>query len=190
MLHPLIGATYSSTVTDEQSNLFRQEVEVLGRCTHANVVRLLGTGLVPPLPFLVLEHMPMSLHDLIYDAAQPLPLEKVLRIGRDVACGLAYLHPTVIHRDLKPRNILLDGPDATSVKICDFGLARLTMGTLLTAHPEAGTAPCECLRGVEGPLTCIWCLPSLQLTPCLPLHALLPCPFAFHFECAQTWRPR
>ena len=49
-----------------------------------------------------------------------------------------------MHRDLKPRNVLLDGPDATLAKLCDFGLARITDETLYTANPEVGTAPCEC----------------------------------------------
>jgi serine/threonine protein kinase len=47
---------------------------------------------------------------------------QVLQIGLDVARGLAYLHPAVVHRDLKPHNVLLDA--AGRAKIADFGISR------------------------------------------------------------------
>lgn len=93
----------------------------------------------------VLELCQGSLAQRLYDEdtaeprpAGPLSLQAVLSIARDVACGLAYLHPTVIHRDVKPSNILLDA-DGTA-KLSDFGLARQTISTLVTESPEAGTA--------------------------------------------------
>ena len=61
----------------------------------------------------------------------------------DAPAGLAYLHPAIIHRDLKPRNILLDGAEGHRVKLCDFGLSRVSVDTLMTDNPEVGTAPCE-----------------------------------------------
>ena len=71
------------------------------------VVRLLGGRLEPPLHFLVEELLTCSLDDLIYGSkakgqpqGQPaeLSLRDVLAIARDVAAGLAFLHPTVVHR--------------------------------------------------------------------------------------------
>jgi serine/threonine protein kinase len=49
-------------------------------------------------------------------------IPQVLQIGLDVAAGLAYLHPAVLHRDLKPQNVLLDGQGRA--KIADFGISR------------------------------------------------------------------
>ncbi|KXZ51641.1 hypothetical protein GPECTOR_12g605 [Gonium pectorale] len=65
----------------------------------------------------------------------------VLTIALDVARGLEYLHPTVVHRDLKPGNVLINKPGSSRVvaKLSDFGLSRLRSTVAPTAHPEAGT---------------------------------------------------
>lgn len=47
---------------------------------------------------------------------------QILQIGLDIASGLAYLHPAVVHRDLKPQNVLLDKHGRA--KIADFGISR------------------------------------------------------------------
>ncbi|GFR43685.1 hypothetical protein Agub_g4793, partial [Astrephomene gubernaculifera] len=121
--------------------MLSQEVEVLGRCCHPNVVRLLAACLSPPQPCLVMELMESSLDRLLH--ARPaglLPLNRVLQIAIDIARGLEYLHPTIVHRDLKPANVLVDmsGP-APVAKLSDFGLSRLRHTVLATRHPEAGT---------------------------------------------------
>jgi serine/threonine protein kinase len=65
-----------------------------------------------------------------------------MQIARDVAEGLAYLHPSVIHRDLKPQNILLDANGRA--KIADFGISRVKVGcpllTLLVAGSQSRQA--------------------------------------------------
>ncbi|KAG2444325.1 hypothetical protein HXX76_001082 [Chlamydomonas incerta] len=144
-----------------------QEVEVLARLQHANIVQLLAANLNPACPCLVVELMDTSLDKLLYGvdaAAGPaatvdasarsaplaprsqaplLPLPKVLHIALQVARALAYLHPTIIHRDLKPANVLISDPGSASpvVKIADFGLSRLQDTVLITAHVDVGTAP-------------------------------------------------
>ncbi|KAG2483548.1 hypothetical protein HYH03_017602 [Edaphochlamys debaryana] len=132
------------------------EVEVLGRCNHPNVVRLLAACLAPPRPCLVFELMETNLDRLVYGARDPrekaspqsgdasrqlLPLATVLHIALQIAQALAYLHPSVVHRDLKPANVLISNPDSPTpvVKLTDFGLARLRAETVATLHPEAGT---------------------------------------------------
>lgn len=50
-----------------------------------------------------------------------------VQIAHDVAEGLAYLHPSVVHRDLKPQNILLDVNGRA--KIADFGISRVKVGS-------------------------------------------------------------
>ncbi|KAG2496743.1 hypothetical protein HYH03_005152 [Edaphochlamys debaryana] len=136
---------------------FVQELDLLARCEHPNVVRLLAASLAPPRPFIVLELMEISLDKLLYGSEKPavLPVHLVLHIAREVAQGLEYLHPHVMHRDLKPANILLRDPWGSHplVKITDFGLARIRETMLFTQDPAAYTAP-ECFDlGAAGGIT-------------------------------------
>ncbi|GIL62810.1 hypothetical protein Vafri_16986 [Volvox africanus] len=123
-------------------NSFVQEVEVLGRCRHPNVVRLLAACLTPPKLLLVMELMESSLEKLVYNKdGELLPLRMVLYISLDIAKGLEYLHPTILHRDLKPGNVLINGANSPRpiAKLTDFGVSRLRSTVLITKHPEAGT---------------------------------------------------
>jgi len=74
------------------------------------------------------------------DAAAPMQLLEALHVARDIAGGLVFLHPQLVHRDLKPQNILLlhDG----RAKIIDFGLGRVNENPLRThaTTDSAGTA--------------------------------------------------
>ncbi|KAG2440424.1 hypothetical protein HYH02_010311 [Chlamydomonas schloesseri] len=135
---------------------FKQEVEILARVQHANIVQLLAACTTPPRLCLIMELMETSL-EMVLHGPKPmrLPLRKVLYIAAEVAKGLEALHPTVIHRDLKPANVLINnaaGPKPV-VKITDFGLSRLRNTTVVTATPGAGTpaylAP-ECYEAPDG----------------------------------------
>ena len=71
------------------------------------------------------------------DLSGRLPVADVLRIGREIATGLAAAHRRgIMHRDIKPANVFLEG-DSRSVRLIDFGLAR-TIDTTATALTHAG----------------------------------------------------
>ncbi|GLI60477.1 hypothetical protein VaNZ11_002636 [Volvox africanus] len=124
----------------------KQEVEVLARCQHPNIVRLLAASLQAPRFCLVMELMETSLDRLLYgrrETRRLLPLDMILHVGDQIARGLTYLHPTIVHRDLKPANVLISnaGSSRPVVKLADFGLSRLRNTVLITRNPEVGTAP-------------------------------------------------
>ncbi|GIL66785.1 hypothetical protein Vafri_20296 [Volvox africanus] len=131
------GATPEEVFTKS----FAQEVQILGRCRHPNVVRLLAACVDGPRRCLVMELMETSLERLIHCGPPIMPLPKVLHIGICIANALAYLHPTITHRDLKPANVLINNPssDQPIVKLSDFGTSRLRLTVAPTADPEAGT---------------------------------------------------
>eukprot|EP00258_Populus_trichocarpa_P024612 XP_024440631.1 U-box domain-containing protein 35-like isoform X2 [Populus trichocarpa] len=111
---------------------FQREVEVLSLIRHPNMVLLLGA--CPEYGILVYEYMAKgSLEDCLFKRGNTPALSWKIRfrIAAEIATGLLFLHQTkpepLVHRDLKPGNILLDN-NYTS-KISDVGLARLVPAT-------------------------------------------------------------
>ncbi|KAG2449120.1 hypothetical protein HYH02_005868 [Chlamydomonas schloesseri] len=118
----------------------RLEVSILSRANHPNVVKIYGGNLSPPKPFIVAELLMCSLHDYIYHPQADTRTLLVVRLARGIAAALSYLHPSVVHRDLKPGNVLLSQEGVP--KIADFGLARWKLKTLLSTQTlEAGSVP-------------------------------------------------
>ncbi len=107
-----------------------QEVEVLRRLQHPNVVRVLGAGTAEDggAPYIVLEWLDnVSLRQYLQRRRQP-QASVVLNVVTNVASAMSAAHAMgVIHRDLKPENVLLCGPDRDLVKVVDFGMAKLPM---------------------------------------------------------------
>jgi eukaryotic-like serine/threonine-protein kinase len=103
--------------------LFLREARSSAAVRHDNVVHVYEVG-EQPLPYLVMEFVPGETLQQKLDRSGPLGVPVVLRIGRQIAEGLAAAHASdLIHRDIKPGNILLEG-GSQKVKITDFGLAR------------------------------------------------------------------
>lgn len=109
---------------------FRREAISAARLTHPNVVSLYDTGRDGEVTYLVMEHVEgITLKHRL--AAGALPVGSACRIGVAVARALDYAHQRgLIHRDVKPANILL-GPDG-AVKVTDFGIAKADQADDLT----------------------------------------------------------
>jgi serine/threonine-protein kinase len=101
---------------------FRQEVKLARRVTHRNIARTFDIGEHEGEKFLTMEYVDgESLAELCGDG--PMPLERVVGLSRDICAGLSAAHAAgVVHRDLKPDNVLV-GKDGRLV-ITDFGIAR------------------------------------------------------------------
>lgn len=110
---------------DARERFFR-EAETAGRLQHPNIVTIFDAGEEHDLAFIAMEFL--SGQDLLQHArpGQLLPVGQVLQIGIQVAQALDYAHRhQVVHRDIKPGNIMFD-PQTASVKVTDFGIARVT----------------------------------------------------------------
>jgi hypothetical protein len=114
---------------------FENEARAAARLAHPNIVAVMDRGEQEGRRYIVFEHVDgENLKDVVTREG-PLPVERVLRVGEDVARGLAFAHASgVVHRDVKPQNVLLD--EDGRVKVTDFGIART--GTA-TGHTESGT---------------------------------------------------
>ncbi len=114
---------------------FDREAQAAARVSHPNVVPVFDFGREQQLPFIVMQYIDgQTLRAFARDEG-PLTTEEVVNIGRQVLDGLAAIHDQgIIHRDVKPQNVLLDR--RMVARLTDFGVAHLNNDVTLT---ETGT---------------------------------------------------
>jgi serine/threonine-protein kinase len=106
---------------------FKREVRAAAQLNHPNVIATHDAEQVGDYLFLVMEYLPgINLHELVKRQG-PLPVAIACNYTRQAALGLAHAHKCgIVHRDVKPANLmLLRKDDSETVKVLDFGLARL-----------------------------------------------------------------
>jgi hypothetical protein len=151
---------------------FLVEARAAARLQHPHVVTLYRVGQLDSHPYLVSEFVRGSSLDRL---PRPLPWERVLSLGKDLARGLGAAHRRgVLHRDIKPGNAILT--ESGEVKLLDFGLAKLLDPSVIPLASGASRPPSPTLlpeaevggdaRRVEG----------LSL-PSLPTGALVGTPY-------------
>ncbi|CAI9765810.1 unnamed protein product [Fraxinus pennsylvanica] len=120
---------------------FRQEVSLMKRLRHPNILLFMGAVTSPQRLCIVTEFLPRgSLFRLLQRHTSKLDWRRHIYMALDIARGMNYLHrcnPPIVHRDLKSSNLLVD--KNWTVKVGDFGLSRLKHETYLTTKTGKGT---------------------------------------------------
>jgi len=113
---------------------FYREARSAAALRHTNVVQVHALGEIEGVHYIAMELVEGEGLDAVLRREGPLAPERALRILKEVCAGLAAAHEAgIVHRDVKPSNILLDSKG--SVRLSDFGLARRTEGGLEAARP-------------------------------------------------------
>ena len=111
---------------------FAREAKAAAAVVHEHVIPIYNVESEVPLPYLVMQFVPGHSLQARVDEQGPLEIKEVLRIARQAAAGLAAAHAQgVVHRDVKPANILLED-SVDRVLLSDFGLARTVDDATLT----------------------------------------------------------
>ncbi|XP_010279135.1 PREDICTED: serine/threonine-protein kinase EDR1-like isoform X2 [Nelumbo nucifera] len=128
-------------LTTENMEDFCNEISILSRLRHPNVILFLGACTKPPHLSMVTEYMELgSLYYLIHASGQKKKLtwRRRLKMLRDICRGLMCMHRMkIVHRDLKSANCLVN--KHWTVKICDFGLSRVMTESPMRDSASAGT---------------------------------------------------
>ena len=166
---PVAVKLFAASADLDNTRRFDNEVRILAGLSHPGLVSVYDTGTSDRKPFVVLRLVdgPTLRHRM---AEGPLPVDEVRSLGAAVADALAHVHDQgVVHRDVKPSNILLDHDGTPS--LADFGLAHSIGSTRLTrtgliVGTAAYLAP-EQVRGSEvGSAADVYAL-GLVLLECL-----------------------
>ncbi|MBS1992095.1 MAG: protein kinase [Cyanobacteria bacterium SZAS LIN-3] len=126
-----LKALSAEQVNEQAWRRFQNEAQAIARMSHPNIVGIYNLGLHDGrLPYYVMDLVNgRTLMEVLHESG-PLPLNETLAIFCEVAAGMGYAHRKgIVHRDIKPPNILLLNASATGtgrVKIVDFGIAKLS----------------------------------------------------------------
>ncbi|CAM0876338.1 unnamed protein product [Alopecurus aequalis] len=124
--------------SEEMINTFRQEVSLMKKLRHPNIVLFMGAVASQQRLCIVMEFLPRgSLFRLLQNNIGKLDPRRRINMAIDIARGMNYLHnsiPTVVHRDLKSSNLLVDKKWTV-----DFGLSRLKLETFMATKTGKGT---------------------------------------------------
>jgi serine/threonine-protein kinase len=174
------------------------EATLLSKIGHPNIIRVFDAGILKTgagqRGYFTMEYIPGGTLESFWNSYQDsfIPISDTVDIIRQVCMGLAVAHseqPPIIHRDIKPQNILV-GYDAAGfrIKISDFGLAK-TVNPLTLLASARGTPvfkPPECLQNIDSCAGDVW---SIGVTLYLLLTDRVPFPVEsrMDFSSGKCW---
>ncbi len=135
LLHPELGRI------EEVARRFEREAQSVSRLSHVGIIQVSDFGRTPEgVLFLVMEHLPGESLAAALTRERRLPVARAVGIMSQVLSALEHAHSHgVVHRDLKPDNIMLtrrqDLSQLDAVKILDFGIAKLTDDAPASGQP-------------------------------------------------------
>jgi serine/threonine protein kinase len=110
---------------DVDAKKFQQEAETMAALVHPHIIRLFDFDFHDQMPFLVIEYAPGGSLRTRYPAGTLIPLPSIVQYVQQIAEALEYAHgKNVIHRDIKPDNILIGAQG--ELRLSDFGIAVLS----------------------------------------------------------------
>lgn len=136
----------------EARTRFLREAQAMAALNHDHIVAVHQVGMEGEVPFMVMPLLDGEMLEQRLKRDGALPIAEVIRIGREIALGLAAAHEHgLIHRDIKPANLWLEAPFGR-VKILDFGLARAVApdGQLTNPGAMLGTPAYMAPEQMEG----------------------------------------
>lgn len=119
---------------------FYQEAKAAGNLSHPNIVTIHDAGFdsEKEMHYIVMEYIPGKTLKEIIQQKVPLSYEEKALILEKIADALSYAHSKgIVHRDIKPANVIISGPE--SIKITDFGIAKIPFSQLTTDGQYLGT---------------------------------------------------
>ena len=174
----------STRVGDEEAEYFIKEARLLMDLRHPHIVRVLEFGVEMDVPYLIMDYAPNG------NLRQRIPKEKrlsstaVATYAKQVASALQYAHDQrLIHRDVKPENLLL-GPN-NEVWLSDFGIALIAQTSLRNSEGIVGTATYMSPEQTQGKATFASDQYSLGIIVYEWLSGALPFQGSFSELCAQ-----
>src|SRR5437016_3724000 len=127
-------------LSEQDAASFVQEAQTLARLSHPHIVRVLDFAVEDGTPFLVIEYAPHGTLRQRHPKGTHLPLETIILYVQQVAAALQYAHnQRLIHRDVKPENLLLN--ERSDILLSDFGLGMFARHTLSQSIQEAAGSP-------------------------------------------------
>jgi serine/threonine protein kinase len=138
-------------LVDADEEDFKREAQIIAKLDHPHIVRVLDFAVEQDITFLVMEYAPNGSLRALHPRGHSIPLSTVLLYVRQIAGALQYAHDRyLIHRDVKPENMLLKSPG--EVLLSDFGIAAIALSTNASGayQGEGGTYPYMAPEQIKG----------------------------------------